>query len=125
MGGFVIEPQKVEPMGVEPYQEEPNVVSETQLQDLVQRGFHVEVVAAIDATKVSSVWFGLWFARVVSEDRSVEKLLTTARTVNGVGFERREFKTANGLVSFLHRAGFKTSSVPLYAGGRETHVLVK
>lgn len=103
--------------------EKPNVVSETQFHELVQRGFHVEVVAAKDATKVSSVWYGLWFVRVVSEDRSFEKLLTSARSVNVGGFDRREFKTANGLISFLHRNGFKTSSVPLYEGGRETHIL--
>ena len=100
--------------------EKPNVVSETQLHELVQRGFHVEVVAAKDATKVSSVWYGLWFVRVVSEDRSFEKLLTSARSVSSGGFDRKEFKTANGLLSFLHRHGFKTGPVPFYEGGRET-----
>lgn len=109
-------------MGSETNKEMPNVVSETQFAKLVKQGFHVEVVAATDATKVSSVWYGVWFVRVVSEDGSVEKLLTTARSASG-GFDRREFKTANGLISFLHRHGFNSSRVPHYEGGRETYSL--
>lgn len=55
--------------------EEPNVVTETQLKEKLQQGFMVEVVATKNAEKVKAFWYGNWFVRLVSPDRSYERIL--------------------------------------------------
>jgi hypothetical protein len=89
--------------------EAPNVVTETQFRVLLQQGYQAEVVCKTPAFRKNAVWYGEWFIRAVTEDRSVEKL--------------RLFKTANGLISFLEGFGFDPIHIPLRKGGRALHVL--
>ena len=59
------------------------------------------------------------------QDRSFEKLLVPARQRANAEDEVRvrEFKTANGLISFMQNIGFTHVNIPLKEGGRSTHVL--
>lgn len=105
--------------------EAPNVVTETQLKSLLQRGYHAEVVCRAAAYRQSAVWYGEWFIRAVSNDRSVEKLLVPVprrkKADEAIGL--RLFKTANGLISFLESLGFVQVNIPLQEGGRTLHEL--
>ena len=105
--------------------EAPNVVTETLFRSLMRSGYLAEVVCKTEATKKSAVWYGLWIIRVVNQDRSFEKLLVPARQRANAEDEVRirEFKTANGLISFMQNIGFTHVNIPLKEGGRSTHVL--
>ena len=105
--------------------EAPNVVTETLFRSLMRSGYLAEVVCKTEATKKSAVWYGLWIIRVVNQDRSFEKLLVPARQRANADDEVRirEFKTANGLISFMQGIGFTHVNIPLKEGGRSTHVL--
>ncbi|OUS19023.1 hypothetical protein A9Q95_16310 [Rhodobacterales bacterium 59_46_T64] len=89
-------------------------------------GYHAEVVCKSHAHREKSVWYGEWFIRAVSRDHSVERLLVPARSRSYDGEDSirlREFKTANGLISFLEGLGFEEVSIPLKKGGRSVHQL--
>ena len=111
-------------MGTDLEQEAPNVVTETQFKSLMQSGYHAEVVCKTPARRKDSVWYGEWIIRAVNHDLSVERLLVPARSRphDDEGIRLREFKTANGLISFLEGLGFEEVSIPLRKGGRSVHV---
>ncbi len=113
-------------MGTELEKEAPNVVTEIQFKTLMHSGYHAEVVCKSHAHREKSVWYGEWFIRAVSRDHSVERLLVPARSRSYDGEDSirlREFKTANGLISFLEGLGFEEVSIPLKKGGRSVHQL--
>ncbi|UUV08690.1 hypothetical protein [Ruegeria sp. YS9] len=112
-------------MGTDINKEAPNVVTETFLRTLVQRGYQAEVVCRTTATKKAAVWYGVWIIRVVNQDRTYEKLLVSARNRAYADEEiaARIFKTANGLISFMREMGFEHVDIPMVEGGRSTHVL--
>ncbi len=91
----------------------------------MQSGYQAEVLCQSAAYNKSAVWYGIWVIRIVNEDRSYEKLLVPARSMSGKHDEIRirEFKTANGLISFLAGIGCSHVNVPLQQGGRSTHFL--
>ncbi len=105
--------------------EAPNVVTETQFRLLLQQGYHAEVVCKTPAFRKSAVWYGEWFIRAISEDKSVEKLLVPGRRWSKKEEEisLRLFKTANGLISFMEGMGFDPVHIPLQKGGRALHIL--
>lgn len=105
--------------------EAPNVVTETQFKVLLQQGYQAEVVCKTPAFRKNAVWYGEWFIRAVTEDRSVEKLLVPGRRWNKQPEEipLRIFKTANGLISFLEGFGFDQIHIPMLKGGRAVHCL--
>ena len=107
--------------------EAPNVVTETQFKVLLQQGYQAEVVCKTPAFRKNAVWYGEWFIRAVTEDRSVEKLLVPGRRWNKQPEEipLRIFKTANGLISFLEGFGFDQIHIPMLKGGRAVHCLPK
>ena len=86
----------------------------------MRSGYHAEVVCKTHAHRKDFVWYGEWFIRAVNRDHSVEKLLVPARARphDDEGIRLREFKTANGLISFLEGLGFKEVSIPLENGRR-------
>ena len=98
-------------------EEAPNVVTEEGFRDLLQRGYHVEVVALEDAHKRHNVWYGLWTVRAVSPDSRDERLLVISRA----SLKTRVFKTANGLISFLYELGCPSANVLRYEGARASH----
>lgn len=102
--------------------EAPNVVTEPRFRELLAEGYEVEIVCRADAYCKASVWYGEWILRVVSPERTVEKILvTTPRTGGGSEDLRfRVFKTINGLSSFVHRMGFLHLHVPFQKDGRAT-----
>ena len=106
-------------------EEAPNVVTETQFKVLLQQGYQAEVVCKTPAFRKNAVWYGEWFIRAVTEDRSIEKLLVPGRRWNKHKEEipLRLFKTANGLISFLEGFGFDPIHIPMRKGGRALHIL--
>ena len=55
-------------MAMDLAKEAPNVVTEAGFKDLIESGYHVEVVCMEDAYRKNSVWHGLWVLRAVSEE---------------------------------------------------------
>lgn len=99
------------------------MITEAELKKNLLHGFFVEVVATKDAEKVNSFWRGNWFVRQVSADRSRERILASVKQTLIGGSKRKDFKTANGLISFLQRMGFSSSGIPHIEGGIEIHAL--
>ena len=103
--------------------EAPNVVTEAGFRDLIEAGYHVEVVCKEDAYRKNSVWHGVWILRAVNDD-GVEKQLVTARARRGGDYIKvRKFKTVTGLVSFLIDLGFTVIAFPVLEGQRWTFTL--
>ena len=110
-------------MAMDLAKEAPNVVTEAGFKDLIESGYHVEVVCMEDAYRKNSVWHGLWVLRAVSEE-GIEKQLVTARArTSGDSIQIRKFKTVTGLVSFLIDLGFSVVAFPVYEGQRWTYTL--
>ena len=110
-------------MAMDLAKEAPNVVTEAGFKDLIESGYHVEVVCMEDAYRKNSVWHGLWVLRAVS-DEGIEKQLVTARArTSGDAIQIRKFKTVTGLVSFLIDLGFSVVAFPVYQGQRWTFTL--
>ena len=105
--------------------EAPNVVTETRFRTLMQSGYLAEVLCQSAAYNKSAVWYGKWVIRIIDEDRTFMKLLVPARSMSDKHDEIRirEFKTANGLISFLASMGCTNANVPLQEGGVSTHAL--
>jgi hypothetical protein len=103
--------------------EAPNVITETRFRTLMQSGYLAEVYCQSSAFNKSAVWYGVWVIRIIDEDRTFMKLLVPARSMSDKHDEIRirEFKTANGLISFL-------ASMPMYrfkkAGFQHTRCLL-
>ena len=112
-------------MGTDLEKEAPNVVTEPGLRRLLARGHEAEIVCQAEAYCKAAVWYGEWIIRVVSSDRTSEKLLcTTPRRVGDPDeIKLRVFKTINGLSSFMHRLGFTHAHIPFYRGGRSSQAL--
>lgn len=92
----------------------PNVVSENGLRNLLQEGWHVEIVCQSDAEKRSYNWYGEWTIRGISPDGAQEKILITSRSEINI----RVLKTTNGVISFMLDMGFEHVHLPLLKGGR-------
>ncbi|MEL6789500.1 MAG: hypothetical protein AAFO78_02900 [Pseudomonadota bacterium] len=102
----------------------PNVVTEGRLRSLMAEGFNAEVICTSSATRKAAVWYGKWVIRGVSQDGSSERLLVLSRaSADKDEVQIREFKTANGLISFLSDLGCSHANIPLKEGGRSTHTL--
>lgn len=105
-------------MGMDLEKEAPNVVTTQAFQKLIRDGYQAEVVCQSTAFKKANVWYAEWIIRVIKPDRSTIKLLaSTTIPTNGIEEIRiRTFKTANGLISFLHTAGYTSANIPFEAG---------
>lgn len=115
--------KKERAMAMDLAKEAPNVVTEAGFKELIESGYHVEVVCKGDAVRKNSVWHGLWVLRAVS-DEGVEKQLVTARARSeGDHIQIRTFKTVTGLVSFLIDLGFSVIAFPVHEGQRWTYTL--
>lgn len=102
----------------------PNVVTEGRLRSLMTEGFTAEVICVSPATRKAAVWYGKWVIRGVSQDGSSERLLVLSRaSADKDEVQIREFKTANGLISFLSDLGCSHANIPLEEGGRSSHTL--
>lgn len=100
-------------------QDAPNVVSEEGLRTLLAEGHSVDVVCRTTPKKTSAQWSGIWTVHCVSPDGETRRLLVTARN----NMVAREFKTINGLVSFLAGVGLTTASIPMGEGKIASHRL--
>ena len=98
-------------------QDAPNVVSEEGLRTLLSEGHSADVVCRITPTKTSAQWSGIWTVHCVSPDGETRRLLVTARN----NMAAREFKTINGLVSFLAGLGVSIASIPMVEGKVASH----
>lgn len=95
----------------------PNVVTEKQLKYLLQEeGYTAEIVCQEQPQLKYGQWKGSWFVRAVDPDGKTEKLLVPLRTDPKQGIQVREFKTANGIVSFLLALGFDDIYFPMVEG---------
>lgn len=100
-------------------QDAPNVVSEEGLRTLLAEDHSVDVVCRATPTRTTAQWSGVWTVHCVSPDREIRRLLVTARN----NMVAREFKTINGLVSFLAGVGLTTASIPMQEGKVASHRL--
>lgn len=100
-------------------QDAPNVVSEDGLRALLAENHSVEVVCRTTPTRTSAQWSGVWTVHCVSPDGEMRRLLVTSRN----NMVAREFKTINGLVSFLAGVGLTMASIPMLEGKVATHKL--
>lgn len=106
-----------EPMNL--MQDAPNVVSEEGLRTLLAEGHSADVVCRETPTRASAQWSGIWTVHCVSPDGGTRRLLVTARN----NMAAREFKTINGLSSFLAGLSFSIISIPMVEGKVATHKL--
>jgi hypothetical protein len=100
-------------------QDAPNVVSEDGLRTLLAEDHSVDVVCRATPTRTTAQWSGIWTVHCVSPDGKTRRLLVTARN----NMVAREFKTINGLVSFLAGVGLTTASIPMQEGKGASHRL--
>ena len=100
-------------------QDAPNVVSEEGLRALLADGHSVDVVCRATPTRTTAQWSGVWTVHCVSPEGETRRLLVTARN----NMVAREFKTINGLVSFLAGGGLTTASIPMLEGKVTSHRL--
>jgi hypothetical protein len=101
--------------------EAPNVVTTKHFHELLRSGYLAEVVCTEKAYKKAAVWYGEWVVRVVNAEGTFEKLVSSTRmpSTSKENIKIRTAKTANGLISFLHAAGFRHPVIPLEEGGRQ------
>ncbi|ASM75094.1 MULTISPECIES: hypothetical protein [Roseobacteraceae] len=101
--------------------EAPNVVTTKHFHELLRSGFQAEVVCTEDAYKKAAVWYGEWVVRVVNADGTFEKHISSTRmpSTPGENIKIRTAKTANGLISLLHAAGFRIPAIPMEKGTRQ------
>ncbi|WP_108816842.1 hypothetical protein [Loktanella sp. Alg231-35] len=112
-------------MAIDLQKEAPNVVTTQFFQKLIREGFHAEVVCKSTAFKKANVWYAEWFIRILSPDKSAFRMLAST-TIPTDGIEEirfRTFKTANGLISFLHAAGYNSADIPFNEGDARIQVL--
>lgn len=104
----------------------PNVVTELQFNVLLRSGHYVDIIARGEPERRGAFWYGDWIIVVVSEDRKVERVLVPARNrdYDQQEIRFREFKTANGLLSFMYKFGFREVRVPMARNGRSPHLLL-
>jgi hypothetical protein len=100
-------------------QDAPNVVSEDGLRALLAEGHSADVVCRVTPTRTSAQWSGVWTVHCVSPDGAMRRLLVTSRN----NMVAREFKTINGLVSFLSGLDLTTASIPMLEGKVALHKL--
>ena len=107
--------------GMDLEKEAPNVVTTKHFHELLRSGYLAEVVCTEEAYKKAAVWYGEWIVRVVNADGTFEKLVSSTRmpSTSKESIRIRTAKTANGLISFLHAAGFRHPVIPMEEGGRQ------
>lgn len=105
--------------------ESPNVITKAYFVELVNAGYRAEIICQSDAYSKASVWCGEWVIRVVSPDGTFEKFLASTghQDVEQEEIEFRVFKRANGVMSFMHAAGFTYTTIPFKEGGRSSHTI--
>lgn len=109
----------------DPIWDDARVVTESELKVLLQNGFPCEVIAREEPHMRGPVWYGNWIVAAVDDERTVERPLVSMRKKDARESAKaaREFKTANGLISFLHRLGFRSITLPMEQGSRAAHRL--
>ncbi len=100
-------------------QDAPNVVSEDGLRMLLAEGHSADVVCRVTPKRTSAQWSGVWTVHCVSPDGAMRRLLVTSRN----NMVAREFRTINGLVSFLVGIGLTMASIPMLEGKVASHKL--
>lgn len=103
--------------------EAPNVVTELQFKVLLRTGHRVEIIARGDPEKRGAFWYGDWIIAIGNEDWTAKKILVPARSkdYDDAEIRFRKFRTANGLLSFMHKFGFPAVTIPMVEGGRTLH----
>ena len=101
----------------------PNVVTAVQFNTLLQGGYDVDIIARGEPELRGAFWYGDWIVAIVDRDRMVQRLLVKTRTRSSVSdeIELRDIKTANGVLSFMYKLGFRSVSIPLAKDGRTSH----
>jgi|SRR6056297_489405 len=102
-------------------QDAPNVVSEDGLRKLLAEGHSADVLCRVTPQRTTAQWSGVWTVHCVSPDSEERRLLVTARNTMAA----REFKTINGLTSFLASLGFEVVSIPMVEGKVGAHRLAQ
>ena len=90
-----------------------NAVTEAGRRDLVEQNHILEILCAKSPKRKSSVWYGLWTMRAVSQDGHERHLVTARRRKTPNDISVREFKTVTGVVSFLLGIDFSNANIPM------------
>lgn len=93
--------------------EAPNVVSRDGFRLLLDDGYQAIVVCEVDGEQKDSRWTGRWTIRALGGEGRTDYVLVSV----GGDLRAREFKTALGVISFLHEMGFEIISIPFRQGG--------
>ena len=117
--------EEVARLSSNPARDVADVVTESELKVLLRTGYRCEVIPREEPHMRGPVWYGNWVVAAVDDERTVERPLVSMRRKNGHGGAKavREFRTANGLISFLHRLGFRSITLPMEQGSRAAHRL--
>jgi hypothetical protein len=99
-------------------QDAPNVVSEDGLRKFLSEGHSCDVLCRVTPVRTTAQWSGVWTVHCAAPDGE-RRLLVTARN----NMVAREFKTINGLTSFVVSLGFDLVSVPMVEGKVASHRL--
>jgi len=99
-------------------QDAPNVVSEDGLRKFLCEGHRCDVLCRVTPERTAAQWSGVWTVHCVGPDGD-RRLLVTSRN----NMVAREFKTINGLTSFLSGLGFDLVSIPMVEGKIGRHTL--
>ena len=117
--------EEVARLSSNPARDVADVLTESELKVLLRKGYPCEVIAREEPHMRGPVWYGNWIVAAFDDERTVERPLVSMRRKDGVDSDEaaREFKTANGLISFLHRLGFRSITLPMEQGSRAAHRL--
>ncbi len=110
-------------MSIDFTRDAPNVVTALQFNALLQSGHDVDIIARGDPERRGAFWYGDWIVAIVDRDRKIQRMLvkTRARDLVLDEIQFRDFKTANGLLSFMVKLGFRSVSIPMEKDGRTSH----
>lgn len=110
-------------MSIDFTRDAPNVVTALQFNALLQSGHDVDIIARGEPERRGAFWYGDWIVAIVDRDRKIQRMLvkTRARDLVLDEIQFRDFKTANGLLSFMVKLGFRSVSIPMEKDGRTSH----
>lgn len=110
-------------MSIDFARDAPNVVTALQFNALLQSGYDVDIIARGEPQLRGAFWYGDWIIAIVDHDRKVQRILVKTRTRSSAlgEIQFRDIKTANGVLSFMHKLGFRSVNIPMEKDGRTSH----
>jgi len=89
----------------------PNVVTEPQIEFLLDEGY-VLWVACLETAYRKQQWVGEWGFYMLSADGERRRIVVTTRASGTGGTDLRTQKTVAGVISFLQKFGYTAATIP-------------